>query len=226
MIAKVPGIQHNRTMNAVASQASPGLVAPIPPLVLASGSQARAALLRAAGLVCEIVPAGVDEAEFKAAARAAGAGADEVASSLAELKALRRSRQSPDALVIAADQMLSCDGRWFDKPEGSAAARQQLLALRGRTHELHSAVCVGRGGSIAWRHRERARLTMRDFSDAFLDAYLAAAGDAVADSVGGYQLEGLGAQLFAAIEGDYFAILGLPLLPLLAFLRQHGVLLA
>jgi septum formation protein len=126
--------------------------------------------------------------------------------------------------VIGADQVLDCDGVLFDKPADPGAARTQLLALRGRTHRLVSAVVLVRDGQRLWHHVGRADLKMRDFSTRFLDRYLESAGQAALSSVGAYQLEGIGAQLFAAIEGDYFTILGLPLLPLLDNLREHGVL--
>src|SRR5690606_10859737 len=124
-----------------------------------------------------------------------------------------------------ADRMLACAGRWFGKPADRAAARAQLLALRGRTHDLVTAAVVLRDGTRLWQHVERASLTMRPVSDAFVESYLAALGDDAMRSVGAYQLEGLGAQLFARVEGDFFTILGLPLLPLLDFLRGHGTLL-
>lgn len=193
-------------------------------LILASASPSRAAMLRAAGLDFSIQPARVDESEIKLALQAEAAPPSEAATALAELKAQRVSPSAGGDFVIAADQMLVCEGRWYDKPETQAQARDHLLSLRGRTHELVSAVVLARGGSIIWRHVEMARLTMRDFSDDFLDAYLAQAGDAVLSSVGAYQLEGLGAQLFSRIQGDYFAILGLPLLPLLDILRENRVL--
>ena len=226
MIANDPGIHHNRNMNVVPAQAPVLLQMRAPPLILASASKVRAAVLRGAGLEFRVQPAMVDEAEFKTAARADGADATAVAAGLAALKATRLSHREPAALVIGADQMLSCDGDWLDKPPGLAEARGQLLRLRGRTHMLHCAACVARDGAVIWRRAETARLTMRDFSEEFLDVYLAAAGDAVCASVGAYQLEGLGAHLFARIDGDYFTILGLPLLPLLDFLRQHRLLAA
>jgi septum formation protein len=119
--------------------------------------------------------------------------------------------------------MLECDGRWFDKPADRAAARAQLRALSGRSHSLHSAACVARDGERLWLEVTQAKLAMRELSDGFLDAYLDAAGPAVTHSVGAYQLEGLGVQLFRAIDGDHFTVLGLPLLPLLAFLREHDM---
>jgi septum formation protein len=195
----------------------------VPGLILASASAVRARLLTDAGLRIAQEAAAVDEAEVKTALKAEGASAAVVAETLAELKALKVSRRRPGALVVGCDQMLDCDGRWFDKPGSLDAARTQLLALAGRRHRLLCGVVVVRDGVRIWHHNAVATLTMRGFSEAFLDAYLAAAGDAALASVGAYQLEGLGAQLFARIEGDYFTILGLPLLPLLDFLRQHGV---
>lgn len=195
-----------------------------PALVLASQSAARAAVLRGAGLRFEARPARVDEAAVKAAAKAEGADPADAALLLAGLKAGRV--RDPDALVIGADQILVCEGRWFDKPATPGDARAQLQALRGRAHTLETAVVCHRGGQEIWRHVARPRLAVRAFSDVFLDAYLAAEGDAVLASVGAYRLEGLGAQLFDGVEGEHAAVLGLPLLPLLGFLRQHGVLLA
>lgn len=193
-------------------------------LVLASGSAARAAMLRRAGLDFEIRPARVDEDEIKLSLKAEKATPRQAAEALAELKAKRAARDDGDSFIIAADQMLACEGVWYDKPAGMAQARQQLLSLRGKTHELTSAVVLARGGSIIWRHIDTARMTMRDFSDGFLDAYLAQAGEAVLSSVGCYQLEGLGVQLFSRVQGDVFTILGLPLLPLLDVLRENKVL--
>jgi septum formation protein len=183
-------------------------------------------MLRAAGLDFDILPARVDEEEIKLALKADGAGVREAATALAELKAHRVSQGAGADFVIAADSMLDCDGRWYDKPADMAAARAQLESLRGRTHDLVSAVVLARGGSVIWRHVDTARLTMRDFSDGFLDAYLAQVGAAVLSSVGCYQLEGLGVQLFSRIQGDFFTILGLPLLPLLDILRENKVLRA
>lgn len=198
---------------------------PEPRLVLASASAARRAVLAAAGLRFAAEAAAVDEAALKESARAEGIPAGEAATLLAEAKARRVARRDPDALVVGADQILVCDGAWFDKPADMAAARAQLLALRGRAHELETALVCWRGGERVWGHVETPRLTMRAFSDAFLEAYLEAEGDAVLSSVGGYRLEGLGAHLFASVRGEQAAVLGLPLLPLLGFLRDHGVLL-
>ncbi len=193
------------------------------PLVLASGSAVRAELLQRAALDIVIDTANVDEAEIKAAFQGERRPAAECAIALAEAKASRVARRHPGALVIGADQMLVCDGTWFDKPRDLSEARAHLSALRGRRHELVSAVCVMRDTTRLWHFVDRPALTMRPFSDTFLDEYLALAGDAVLGSVGAYQLEGRGIQLFSRIEGDYFAILGLPLLPLLDFLRGHGM---
>ncbi len=195
-------------------------------LILASGSTARAALLCGAGLAIEIRPAAVDEAEVKRSARGEGVSADDTALMLAELKALRVARANPDALVIGADQLLVCEDRWFDKPVSLAEARSHLLALRGRSHTLVTAMVVHRGEQRIWQHVAKPRLTMRLFSDAFLDAYLAAEGTNVLATVGGYRMEGPGVHLFDSVAGEYSAILGLPLLPLLGFLRQTGALLA
>lgn len=200
-----------------------------PRLVLASASTARQAVLRAAGLAFTAEPAAVDEAAIKESARAEGLTAADTALLLADAKAARIARRDPDALVIGADQMLVLPGpdgeRWFDKPPDMAAARDHLLALRGQRHELVTATVLWRHGARIWQHVARPRLTMRGFSDAFLDAYLAAEGEALLGSVGAYRLEALGAHLFSAIEGEHSAILGLPILPLLDMLRGHGVLL-
>lgn len=198
--------------------------APVPPLVLASASAARRAVLEGAGLHFEALPAAVDEAAIKEAAQAEGIAAADAAIILAEAKAERIGRRHPEALVIGCDQLLVCEGRWFDKPPDLAAARAQLLALRGRRHELVTAVVCHRHGSRIWQHVATPRLAMRDFSDAFLDAYLAMEGERVTTSVGAYRLEGPGVHLFASVQGEHAAILGIPLLPLLGFLRQHGVL--
>jgi septum formation protein len=181
-------------------------------------------LLERAGLRFEVRAAHVDEAEVKRAARAEGASAADTAILLADLKAESVARRDPEALVIGSDQLLVCGTDWFDKPADLAAARAQLQALRGRRHELVTAVVCRRGGARIWHHVARPRLVMRNTSDTFLDAYLAAEGEEVTTTVGAYRLEGPGVQLFDAIEGEHAAILGLPLLPLLGFLRQHGVL--
>jgi septum formation protein len=192
--------------------------------VLASASVTRLSLLRAAGLEVEARPAHVDEDAIKQAGRAEGASPDDVAMLLAEMKAARVGARDPDALVIGADQLLVCEGRWFDKPDSVAGAREHLRALRGRSHTLVTAVLCWQGGARIWQHVSRPVLEMRAFSDALLEAYLEAEQDSVTASVGAYRLEGLGVQLFERVEGDHFSVLGLPLLPLLGFLRQRGVL--
>ena len=200
------------------------LQADTPRLILASGSAARRDLLAGAGLRFEVRAVAVDEAALREAARAEGVGAREAALLLAEAKAARI--RDPEALVIGADQILLCDDRWLEKPADLAAARAQLRFLRGREHRLVSAVVCRRHGHPVWDHVAEARLVMRPFSDEFLDVYLALEGDAVLGSVGAYRLEGPGIQLFDRVEGDHATILGLPLLPLLGFLRQHTVIRA
>ncbi len=193
-------------------------------VILASASATRARLLRAAGVACRRQAAVLDEGEVKADLRGRGAAPAEVAMELARLKALGVSEAWPRAFVIAADQVLVCEGTSFDKPGDRAAARAQLAALSGRAHELVTATCLARQGAVLWRHGEVARLVMRELSEAFIEDYLARLGAATQSSVGGYQIEGLGAQLFHRIEGDFFAILGLSLLPLLEALREHRVI--
>lgn len=196
-----------------------------PPVILASASAARRAVLDGAGLRFEALPAAVDEAAIKEAAQAEGIPPADAALILADAKAERIARRHPEALVIGCDQLLVCEGRWFDKPADIAAARAQLSFLRGRRHELVTAAVCHRGGQRIWQNLAVPRLTMRAFSEEFLDAYLAAEGAHVTQSVGGYRLEGPGVQLFARVEGEHAAILGLPLLGLLDFLRGHGVLM-
>jgi len=191
-------------------------------IILASQSRFRRAVLAHAGISFAVEAAAIDEAEVRAGCRAAGEDARAAAMALAELKAVRISRRHPDALVIGADQMLECDGAWFEKPVDRDSARTSLLALRGKTHQLVTAVCVAQAGQRIWHHAESAHLTMRQFSDGFLESYLDAAGDDTLLTVGAYQVEGLGIQLFERVEGDHSTILGLPLLPLLDFLRGHG----
>ncbi len=198
--------------------------APFPPLVLASQSATRAALLAAAGLRFEARPARVDEAAIKQACRAEGLGAADAALTLAGLKAERI--RDPDAMVIGADQLLVCGETWFDKPAGIDGARAHLRALRGQMHRLVTAVVCLRGGQEVWRHVAEPRLRMRGFSDAFLEGYLAVEGEAVLACVGAYRLEGMGMHLFDSVQGEHAAILGLPMLPLLGFLRQHGLVLS
>ncbi len=195
-----------------------------PPLILASASPTRHALLAAAGLTFTVQTGRFDEEQAKRAARAAGTTPESLALALAHGKAAAVSALRPEAIVIGADQILLCAGHMFDKPADLAAARTHLLALRARTHHLVTAVTALRAGQPLWHHLASPSLTMRAFSDAALEQYLAAEADSVTTTVGGYRLEGRGIQLFEAIEGDHFSILGLPLLPLLAFLRSEGVI--
>jgi septum formation protein len=190
------------------------------PLVLASKSASRHAILRDAGIPVEVEPADIDERAIEQ--RSAKQDAGELAAVLAREKARTVTARRPGRLVLGADQTLALGERRFSKPADRAGARRQLAALRGQTHELHSAVALARGSSVLFEHREVARLTMRSFSDRFLEAYLDAAGAAVTASVGAYQLEKVGIQLFERIEGDHFTILGLPVLSLLEFLRSAG----
>ena len=192
------------------------------PLVLASRSAIRRTLLETAGVSVEIRPADVDERDIEAKAPLQTPVA--IAALLAREKALVIARVMPDRLVLGADQLLSLNGERFSKPADRAAARAQLAKLSGRTHELYSAIAFARDDAVLFEYVGVARLTMRAFSDRFLDDYLDAVGDAATASVGAYQLEGLGIQLFERIEGDYFTVLGLPLITALDFLRRHGCL--
>ncbi len=199
-----------------------GRIAP-PEVVLASASRWRLELLQRAGLSLRAEPARIDESEVKASLRAERADAGAAAETLAELKAIKISRRSPGALVIGADQILECEGRWFDKPPDRAGAADHLRALRGKTHALETAACVVRDGVRIWHCREAPRLIVRPLDEAFIESYLDAAGPEILETVGAYRLDDIGVQLFAKVSGDYFTILGLPLLPLLGFLREHGV---
>jgi septum formation protein len=192
------------------------------PLVLASRSAARQALLVAAGVPIVLYPADLDERALEAGS--ASQAPDAIAALLARQKASFVAGSHPGRLVLGADQTLALNSRRFAKPADRAAARAQLRALCGRTHELHSAIAFVRDATVLFEHVGTARLTMRSFSDRFLDRYLEEVGDAATASVGAYQLEGAGIQLFEQIEGDYFTILGLPLLAALEFLRRHGCL--
>jgi septum formation protein len=192
-------------------------------IILASQSAARRAVLASAGVPHLAETAGVDEDVAKVSLLAQGVGPLEVAQALAEMKAVAVSG-AMEGLVIGADQTLDLEGALYDKVGDVAAARARLQLLRGRTHKLHSAVVVAQDGAPIWREVVSASLTMRDFSDAFLEDYLVTEGKAALGSVGCYRLEGPGAQLFSKIEGDYFAILGLPLLGLLDLFRRHGEL--
>jgi len=192
------------------------------PLVLASRSEARGKILAAAGLPFEVRPAELDERAVEAELNPSNAAA--AARLLARAKAEAVAKTAPGRLVLGADQTLARGDQRFSKPADRAEAAEQLRALRGRTHELHSALALVNGGAVLYSHVDTARLTMRDFSDAFLDDYLDMMGNHALASVGGYQLEGIGIHLFERVEGDYFTILGLPLLPLLAFLREKGLI--
>lgn len=194
-------------------------------MILASRSTARARLLQAAGVEFTTAAALVDEADMRDSLHGAGVPVEDAAVALAELKAASVAARAPDeAIVIGADQLLEVDGIWLEKPVDAAAARAQLLRLRGREHRLVSGVVAFRGGSRVWHEVDVARLWLRPFSDAFLEHYLTTAVPGVLACVGAYELEGLGAQLIGRMEGDYFTVLGLPLLPLLQFLRDQGVL--
>ncbi|WP_420412819.1 Maf-like protein [Roseibium sp.] len=191
-------------------------------LVLASGSKIRAELMKNAGLAIDVDPADVDERAVEEPLLQAGFPPEDLASVLAEAKANDVSARRPGDLVIGADQILAFEGERRTKPDDMEAARRQLLAFSGKTHELLSAVVISKDGEAIWRHVSTARLTMRTLTPQFVGHYLAAAGDVVLSSVGAYQLESLGLQLFEKIDGDYFTILGLPMLPLLGQLRELG----
>jgi septum formation protein len=194
-------------------------------LILASTSAPRRAMLSAAGVDFEAMSPMVDEDAAKAGLRARGLGPRDVADALAEMKARRVSLRHPTRLVLGADQTLALDdGTLFDKATSHAELRAQLEALSGQTHSLYSAAVIARGGQPLWRQIERVKLTMRPLSSDFLDDYVSNEGDRVMSAVGGYHIEGLGVTLFSRIEGNHFAILGLPLLPLLAHLRMIGVM--
>ena len=192
-------------------------------IVLASASRARREILAAAGVPFTVEPADVDEPALRAKLKA-GTPPTEVAEILARAKAEDVGRRHRDSVVIGADQVLAFGDEVLTKPGDEAGARVTLTKLRGRTHELHSAVALAEDGQVTWTHTGTARLTMRNFSDEFLEEYLVRAGDQIGGSVGAYELEGPGVQLFERIEGDYFTILGLPLLAVLAELRSRGVI--
>jgi len=192
--------------------------------ILASASPIRATLLKNAGASAEIRPARVDEDELKAALRAEKVSPRDQADHLAEAKALAISRRAPGMLVLGADQILAFGEESYDKPKDLDEARRQLQLLRGETHRLYSAAVIAQDGAPIWRAMGEARLTMRLFTDTFLNEYLATIGEDAMTTVGGYKIEGPGAQLFSAIRGDHFAILGLPLLEVLDFLRIRGIM--
>jgi len=198
----------------------------VPKIILASGSSARRAMLAAAGVAFDVEPAQIDERVLtdQFVRHTTSAPPFDLAQFLADEKALDVSGRRAGFLVIGSDQVLSQGERLFSKAKDRAGARETLLALRGKTHQLHSAVSIVRDGKILWSDVQTVSLTMRAFSDAFLDSYLDSAGQAVLSSVGCYELEGRGVQLFETIEGDYFTVLGMPLLPLLGALRARGAL--
>jgi septum formation protein len=194
-------------------------------LILASVSASRRAMLTAADVPFEAVSPGVDEDAAKAALRADGLSARDMADALAELKARRVSQKFPQALVLGCDSIVALDdGTMIDKADSRAELADQLRRMAGTTHSLYSAAVICEGGQPVWRHVDRAKMTMRPMSEAFIDAYLAAEGDDLLGCVGGYRIEGRGAQLFARIEGSQFTIMGLPLLPLLDYLRVRGIM--
>ena len=194
----------------------------MPRLILASGSQIRADLLRNAGLSPEIHPARIDEDALRDALTADGASPRDLADALAEMKALKISEKHPDALVLGCDQILECQRKVFAKPDNIDDARNQLMALRGKTHRLLSAAVVCEAGRPLWRHVGEVRLTMRDLSDHYLNDYVTRNWDSIRDTVGCYKLEEEGVRLFSRIEGDYFTVLGLPLIELLTWLGIRG----
>ena len=196
-----------------------------PALVLASGSRFRRQMLEAAGVTFSVVAADIDERGLEESLRQGEGGADasRIAAALARAKAQHVARMHPQALVIGCDQVLDLDGALLSKAPDIAAARGQLLRLRGRTHTLYTAVCLAKSEHFVWEYMARPRLTMRPFTDAYLDQYVKEMGGRLTQTVGAYEIEGPGVQLFERIEGDYFTILGLPLLPLLAELRRRGL---
>lgn len=193
-------------------------------VVLASGSPFRRKMLEDAGVAVETVPANIDERAVEAAVEGSGVTPQELAAILAEAKALHVSERMPGRLVIGADQTLSLGDEVLHKPADMEAARRRLLLLSGKTHELNSAVVVARDGEALWRHVGVARLTMRDLAPGFVGRHLSRVGDKALSSVGAYQIEGEGIQLFEAVEGDHFTVVGLPLLPLLGELRRLGAI--
>lgn len=191
---------------------------------MASGSAARRGLLQQAGLIFDVIPADIDESIIKNKAAQDGLSAAHAAGVLAAAKARLVSQAHPDCLVVGADQILVCEDVWFDKPRNMAEAGVHLRTLRGKTHALETSICVYRDGALMWQHHETPLLTMRSFTNRFLQDYLDQEREALCTTVGAYRLEGLGIQLFDQIAGEHSAILGLPLLPLLQFLRDQNIL--
>ena len=196
------------------------------PIVLASGSAIRRDILSGAGLDFDVVVKPVDERAIKDALLDEGVKMSDIADALAEAKSVRVSRDRPDTFVIGADQIMTMDEQLYDKPASLDEARDRLKRMRGREHQLIGAVVICHDGQAVWRHMSRTRLWVRNFTDTFLEDYIAREGDALTKSVGAYRFEGLGAQLFERVEGDFFSILGLSLLPVLDFLRMRGAIAA
>ncbi len=194
------------------------------PIILASQSQTRGAMLRSAGVEFATKPARADEDSLKAALRAEGRSPRDIADALAEMKALKVSASLPGALVIGSDQILDLDGQLISKAQTMDEARARLLSLAGKNHKLHSAAVIALNGEPIWRHVSTATMSMHRFSDDFLDKYLAEAGPEILGSVGCYHFEATGARLFVKVAGDHYTILGMPLLEVLAYLRQRGTI--
>ena len=196
-----------------------------PRIILASGSAIRRQILDGAGLDYEVIVKPVDESAIKASMLEQNSKLRDIADALAEAKSMRVSRIEA-GFVIGADQIMVMDGQLYDKPISIEAARERLKAMRGKTHELIGAVVICENGKAVWRHMSKTRLTMRDFSDKFLEGYIEKEGELLTKSVGAYRFEGLGAQLFSKVDGDFFSILGLSLLPVLDYLRERGAILS
>lgn len=194
-----------------------------PAIILASGSATRRRLLAAAGIDFSVARPTVDEGAIRDAVRGANGSTETAVGELSRAKALDIGHQNANALIIGADQILDCAGRWLGKPGSRVEARAQLKALSGRSHRLVTGICVTRGSAAVWQHVDTATLAMKSLDATAIERYLDAAGPGIFDSVGAYQIEGLGIRLFAEIRGDFFGILGLPMIPLLATLARHGV---